>query len=310
MTRTVAPVGSLIDRAYAAIDGYAEATEAVKTAENWVAGLSLPPSRDVLERELHIETVAAARRGDPMPDVIARLQQYANSSAYVVDQRRIAAAVVADLRAEVEQVTKAGINSAYAVLRDELDDILADVRGSADALRNVHSADDAIRAGVTEQWQSVDSLISRYEELRSAHWKLVQTEGVELQRSIFYACGLLADHLEHEPVWVARRSSSAAHTTQAPFAQAHREWLRSARTIGALSPDGRAALWPAEVEPSTWLLHIATHAQPWVPNAQTILDVHRAATEATIAVDDGMWLRSATAARAHHAELVDSVRAH
>lgn len=307
---------TLRDRAFAAIPGYAEAQAVVSTLENWAAQSPTQPPRAGLETAIAEDLLVSAQNGAGRPtDIAKRLAEFDMRARTAAEERSFVDRALHQARHLVDEAKRNGVPAAYEVVRTELDEIVGLVKVNADVLRAATTAEDALRSGAHDAWLLVDGLVSRYEAMREAHWEIARFDSQDGSRSlsheVFYASALLANHLDVDPYWRARRSAAAASisgSARGDLAQ-HRAWLTSTdHRLGQIDDRGRSALWPQGVSQQRWLLHIVEHGQPWVLDAAGIEQVHRLATSATqpLAQSDQYALRAAMSARDKHAEIVSA----
>lgn len=208
---------------------------------------------------------------DPAPDLAAELVDALVAGEQIpadLGQRHIAAQNRgATLAAETEVLNRAAAQAAsrrderlrqgvdrYAIpaLRPLLAQVVDTARQVADDLADVHSADDAIRAGRAQQWQQLDAAARQYREIRAAQRGLYAAAGGEAivngqavdHRSLMGMVGDISNVGEVWPDWLA--------------------WHRDAE--GGVP-------WP-EGDDRAYLVWLATHpaAEPWVPTTAELGD--------------------------------------
>ena len=185
---------------------------------------------------------------------------------------------------------------AFDVLRAELDAIMADVDKHR-AIIQAHpaTAEEALNAGPNgaKNWQTVTSLLARYDELRREHrtWALRQIG--ETTAPGFATIGQVRTFFDTDPTLLHARA-----TTRAPSDGdgALSTWLSQSPTgidpADASRRDGN--IWPSSYRPADWLLLVADN-QPWVPDGHTINACHR--ITADVFLNAPHWRPSTTLAR-------------
>ncbi|WP_197382647.1 hypothetical protein [Mycolicibacterium mengxianglii] len=188
----------------------------------------------------------------------------------------------------VAQTLSGGTAAALDYLRVEMDTLMADVRKNRDVITaHPSSAEQALDTpSGAKNWRTVTSLLGRYADLRNEHHSWIRRDG---NIKGFEVCGqftkLLAD-----PHWQYRRATSpgkratdsqiaawfAGGTTKPNPTQSWPEFVAS-QAKDATDVD-RPDIWPQSVRPNTWLLIVADN-DPWLPDADTIAEVHRITTE-------------------------------
>ena len=132
----------------------------------------------------------------------------------------------------------------------ELDTLAAEVNEHRTAVENhPNTAEQAIATGTGQaQWNLVDGLISRYNEIRNEHRRYVklQSDGNEPRGFVFVAQS--AKFLEVDPYWLHRRAATNGRNSTDPAIAA---WFASIG--GAQTEYARNGIWPT-MPRNRWLL--------------------------------------------------------
>ncbi|MCB0928623.1 MAG: hypothetical protein U0R77_14440 [Mycolicibacterium insubricum] len=188
-----------------------------------------------------------------------------------------------------------GAETALNFLRSELDTLAAEVNEHRTAVENhPNTAEQAIATGTGQaQWNLVDGLISRYNEIRNEHRRYVklQSDGNEPRGFVFVAQS--AKFLEVDPYWLHRRAATNGRNSTDPAIAA---WFASIG--GAQTEYARNGIWPT-MPRNRWLLTV-TDNHPWLPDAATINAAYATADDLFTA---GRTFRNAYENAGHHRRL-------
>ncbi|MGW6659364.1 hypothetical protein [Rhodococcus sp. NPDC055024] len=310
---------TLRDRVLGEIPNYTDTKATLDRISVWLNELHnvTPVSKMDLERTMSEEVKRAALYGEERPTGFAhRLTENFTAIEDKNADVRLFTTVRTDLRAELDALSDRGLGYAFPRLRSELDDVLGEVRDIAPALEGVTGAEDAMRSGVADQWLALDSLITRYDEIRDVHWHLVEVG----YRPLLYAAnpeawlesGQTTDHIETEPIWLYRRRN-ALRLEQIGGADTlisdHVAWIKSTpRPAERAQGEAPLSIWPETVTKQQHLVSLAVGGKVWLPDAETIVAVYSSATQATATFDDLGSATGAAKARQRHADLIAAAR--
>jgi len=213
-TTTTTETRPLLERAEAAIPGLAEAKEALRRVRERIAApIDRGPSAGVLAPGSVLSRAAAAIvAGAAIADDLG-LQVLA---AEHVEQERAAQhaalqQIRADLERRVQSARASGTDQALAVVRAELEDVLARTREVDGALGAVRTPEAAMAAGpaAVARWQELLDLVGRLDTLRAAQLSLVTPElggGGQLTEDHFRLGGMFRNIFDLTPELQARAS--------------------------------------------------------------------------------------------------------
>ena len=160
---------------------------------------------------------------------------------------------------------------ALGILRGELDTLMGDVDRNRPAITTqALSAEHAIAAGTqaVTDWQTVNALLARYDEIRREHRDWVKRQGGDNQMPGFVAVGQTARFLDVDPTWLYRRATTTAPT--GGDTTTITAWLNRHRGTTIDPGDAhRTDVWPNTYRPNEWLLIVADN-DPWLPDADII----------------------------------------
>jgi hypothetical protein len=271
----------VLEDAFSAIPGYAEAKTAVDTIKTWRAPQLVTAGAE--RRRIAAELAAAAKAGQAMPpDLVERLEADQRRGALQSEVALLITETLTQAQQELKQTAAAGIHDGYQFLQHRLDELCDEVRTDRDTLTALIGvdADAAIRSGRVEQWQRAEQLVDRYAEIRHAHYVLISMENLGVQRHVFAVSGQLEDPCDTDPFWVTRRMYNSGLTRSDlpdPEYRRHVDWLIAAQGR-PVENHQRSDVFPSTMTPINWLLTLVDH-NPWVPDATTLADAH--ATEFT-----------------------------
>lgn len=221
----------------------------------------------------YIEQIAAAADNESasLDDLAASYALDRQTWAAKVEFQKLVIATREQARTAAESAKVYGATEALDFLRDELDTLMAEVdKHRAPVAAHPNTAEEAIRGGGTKQWELVEGLIARYAELRAEHRKYVTLQSGEVARG-FAVCGQIARFLEADPYWRYRRATCPGHASTDPSIAT---WFTQSGTGEA----HRTNIWPLGIPRNQWLLTVADN-QPWLPDADTIIQAHYLAEE-------------------------------
>lgn len=176
---------SIIDRAFAALPGYAAARAAERVLDEQLRGLlstgNLQAIQASTQRELVVELAEAVLAGRGLPeDLAARAYE-----ASLLPQRTAAAMeVVVALREELRHrrdvAAREGVDAALALLREELAELVAQAAPVLAALGGVRTAEEALASGdaAVEALKAARGLAGRYGQLRGAQAQVMVAAAV------------------------------------------------------------------------------------------------------------------------------------
>ncbi|BAX96317.1 hypothetical protein MSTE_00982 [Mycobacteroides stephanolepidis] len=173
---------------------------------------------------------------------------------------------------ETENAQKASVPIALDYLRGELTALMNEVREHREVLQaHPDSAEEAIGAGPAglKSWKTVNTLIDRYQELRTEHRVYVNLRFGGTVKG-FDTCAQSARFLEMDPWW--RRCRSTGGTCNDTRIAA---WLHNREHH---AEGNRTNIWPHSYTQPQWLLAVADN-DPWLPDANTIDRANQIATE-------------------------------
>ncbi|WP_370501196.1 hypothetical protein NWT09_14115 [Mycolicibacterium sp. jd] len=249
------------------IPGYRRAENRHKRLQKLIR---IVPNETELKRDYRARIFAAA---DADVDSLDDLRQdYITDRAIWQGAAAFAEQVSQALRQASEDMKTArltGSRAALDYLRTQLDDLMAEVREHRDIIAtHPKSAEHVINAGNAAQknWNLVEGLISRYDELRAAHrdYVRIQTDGSAGQD--FATCGQIATFIDHDPSWLYRRGTAPGSQSQV---EEIRAWFNASRGRVKPADVNRVDIWPQSYRASQWLLIVADN-QPWLPDGTTI----------------------------------------
>lgn len=220
----------------------------------------------------------------------------------------LAVRIMQQSRTDAETALSDNADVALDYLRSELDTLMADVRKSRTLIANhPASAEVALTAGgptAAHDWQTVTTLLGRYDEIRREHLAWVRRQSGDANTAAFATIGQVARFLEADPAWLYRRATTPVPGTgNNPTIAA---WLDGTRITVDPAEANRDGIWPNTIRPSQWLLTVADN-DPWVPNADTITACHNTADEMfRNTVNTGTsWFISRIATLAEHGAITD-----
>lgn len=170
------PTRSPGDVARSAIPGLNEAERALETVRDRLAAnrrAQMEPPVD-----LAALVVDAAMAGEPLPADLGERRLAAGQRGQVLAaEAAVLAAAESVATSRRGEALRVGGDAGIRALRPMLDQVLAAARRAADALGDIGTADEAIRAGRAAAWQQLDAAARQYRAIRQAASWLYQTGG-------------------------------------------------------------------------------------------------------------------------------------
>jgi len=266
-TTTKADDRPLLARAEAAIDGLAEAQEALRRVREHTAAPDRGPPASVLAPGVLLSRVAdAIVGGAEVPgDLALQLLAAENAERERAAGRDALRAIKVDLEQRLQSARAAGTDRALGVVRDELEDVLARTREVDGALGAVRTPEAAMAAGseAIEAWQRLLALVDRYDQVRAAQLHLIRSElggGGAVTDGAFARGGIFANMYDLNPELQAR----ATHRRPADLGFTD-SFMVPPWPAPDVEPGDHLGPWPTTDRPA-FLRWVATsEAEAWVP---------------------------------------------
>jgi hypothetical protein len=226
--------------------------------------------------------------------------------ALVLLQRELADALMTRRDQSIApNITNAVETQALDYLRAELARVLEVARECDTALGSVTSASDAIRAGQSNRWAVLDDAVADYDAIRAGQVEVYSKTSGGNDSNVphfFRTVGLLADAIDKDGFWIARRRHSSQQSPRTFAAEkAWDEWLRTVPAVDVW-PRVEEGHWPTS-DKHAYLRWIATNATPWVPSLAALKAAHAAANTATASTQGNGNTTWMEAARSEYREL-------
>ena len=265
MTTTKADERPILERAEAAIPGLEAAKAALRRVAEHIrkGGSPAVPVPEVVE-----EAADAVMAGDPIPDGLGR----AVLAAQAIEQERLAEhgamqSLRATLMRRIESAEAQHVDVALAVVRDELEAVLAAARAVDGALGDVRTPEAAMAAGsgAVDSWRTLLALVEKYDALRGAQLHLITPSfggGGDITIGAMSLAGLFANAFDLYPDPQARAAGRPAPP------QGFRDSLWAPPWPAPNVERGdQPGVWPTTDRPAYLRCVATSNAEPWVPTA-------------------------------------------
>lgn len=263
---------------------------------------------DALQRELNdaVARYAAGEDIDAM-QVAVRLRDARNEQQAGQELWMVADSHDHEIRGQAEAIQQTSTLPALALIRGELDELVAHVRELDLILGDVHDASTAIRRGVTEQWRQLEEADERYGQIRyaqlSVYARIAGVDEVNAQALMLHM-GLHSDALVTSGDLHAARVA-AAQVSPTKY-DSERMWVRWLRSGPAPVVERRAeGTWLAP-DRYRYLRALCTLAKPWVPDWPVLEAASHAAGLASAPTNGSGDTRALTAARDEYARITET----
>lgn len=264
-TTTTTPEDGLTQRVYAAIPDYDRYGLAIERLEK----LSKTPPPKVAGRDAILDEVRqSVLAGEPIPDDLGQRLLDADRAgdahraaieALGWKRARTGTGLLGELINERAELVRTHLDTAFSVLRDELDEIITAVADIDRALGRVRSAEDVVRAPQhLDAWHALSTLVDRYHELRVAQADFYMNHsGTYAPSDLMVNAGCVKNILALDAGWLNRTRSDPSRMRAGISAV----WPSPVHRDEMSSP----WCWPTNDRPA-YLRWLATSdAEPWLP---------------------------------------------
>lgn len=248
------------------------------------------------------DLLECALSGDEFPKDIhghneAILRQKVNTGV----RNRMLNETLKQLHARKQKLIIHNSAEALAYVRHELTTLMDEVRSTHRVLGNVRTAEQVLADGrpkIIAAWQKTASLIARYSEILGAQRVITLPALGKDDAYKIKEVGLIRDSLEQSDHWLTARRRAASHRAAEDAHDGVRNydsWLRAGGSAPSVGSEGS---W-------SYLIWLATKAEPWVPTADELATAHQAAKTAVTPVEVRS-LATQEHARDRYFEIIDS----
>lgn len=260
-------------------DRYAAAIE--KTSDELKLKAPLPKG-DVID-----SLVDDALSDAPFPqDVISGWEERERIKRNTTERERLLKGAKKQLMRMQREAVQDGADAGLSYLSSELGKLVKDVHAVAGKLSSAPDAEAVIRSGDPQQfeaWNHVDLLIARYGEIRNTQKDIVAMALGGEEAHKFFEVALFRNSLDVSPYWQELRRRGFSNPLSSYSDQAvsdYNKWL----VAYAEFPFPYKGIWPTG-DRKSYLLHICTTTDLWVPSIREINAAHEAARVAVLPVD-------------------------